>query len=167
MSRDNTTGSYWSTLEETIAHGRHVITLSSDRITGSYCSILEKSRMEDWDKYTLRYRYQHSQSSEFKVVTPLQSVIESRNLKNTNKGKQKHKFKSKFKNFKKRKKYSKLQISESPLRLGIFKTYKKFSNFQILKLPLWFKVSGEYIEFSRLKKGDSFKKHPQISPNCF
>ena len=31
------------------------------------------------------------------------------------------------KNFKKPKKYSKLQISESPLRLGIFMTYRKFS----------------------------------------
>ena len=131
LSRDKTTGSYWSTLEDTLAHGRHVITLSSDRITGSYCSILEESRMEDWDKYTLRFRYQHSQSSEFKVVTPLQSVIESRNLKNTNKGKQKHNFKSKFKNFKKRKKYSKLQISESPLGLGIFKTYWKFRKMSV------------------------------------
>ena len=128
LSRDVTAGSYWSTSEDTLAPGGHVITLSSDGTTGSYCSILEESRMEDWDKYTLRCRCQQSQSSEFIEVTPLQSVIESRNLKSTCKGKPNHKYKSKFKNFKKRQKYLKLQISK-------FKNLKNARSIQNFKFP--------------------------------
>ena len=152
VKKCDTRGVNWGKLEDILAEIEHVINMSRNKTTGICCSILENSRMVDGVKYSPRCRYLHSQSSEFKVITSLQSVIESRNCR----GKQNHKLKSKLKNFKKRKKYSKLQISESPLRLGMFKTYKKF---QILKLPLWFKVSGEYIEFSRLKKGDSFSKN--------
>ena len=99
LSRDVTAGGYWSTSEETLVPGGHVVTLSSYKTTESYCSSLE-NRMESWVKYTPHGSYQQSQSSEFTGVTPLQSIIESRGIKSNYKGKPNLKYKFRFKNLK-------------------------------------------------------------------
>ena len=51
--------------------------------TGGYCSALEKSWAGSWNKYTKRYRAQHSQLRKVKAVTHPQVIIESKSLENT------------------------------------------------------------------------------------
>ena len=101
----------WYKHKDTLAQAGHVIAQSRDKATGSYCSALEKGWSESWNKYTKQHRTQHSQLRKVKAVTPPQVIIEPKSLENTSKFKQKHKFQSKLKGFKKRKRFSRFQVT--------------------------------------------------------
>ena len=68
-------------LEDTLAGNEHVINVSRNRSTEICCSILDNRRMVNGVKYSPQRRYLHNQSSEFKVITYLQSVNEPRNFR--------------------------------------------------------------------------------------
>ena len=121
LSRVRTTGSYWSSFKDTLTHGGQMITLSSNKITTDYCSALEKNRLLNWDKNSSQLEYQYNQPSESKVATSFQNTRLSRSFKDNHKGKKKFNYLSKFKNYKKPKKYPKLQTSETPVRWEISK----------------------------------------------
>ena len=74
------------------------------------------------------------------------------------KGKQKYNFKSKFRNFKKHKKYSESQISESPLGLGISNFKFKPENFRNARSIKNFKFPSHNKGLESLGQTGSFQK---------
>ena len=100
LTRVKITGSYWSSLRDTLTHEEQRITLSSlssDKITTNYCSTLENTRLLNWGKNSSQLGHQHSQSSKLKAVTSQQNTTISRRFDRKILRVRKYKFKIKVK----------------------------------------------------------------------